>query len=130
MLTELPLEDEELELELEDDELDEFEEELELELEDELEPVPEDELSPPQAVKPSASSTTPPKRNGCFFKFIIMIGALYGLLRLVQALRIYFGNASHMLLQSGILNCRSTHFITLSFIQMATHEGIAPIYVT
>lgn len=103
-MTELPLEDEELdeELELEDDELDEFEEELELELEDELEPVPEDELSPPQAVKPSASSTTPPKRNGCFFKFIIMIGALYGLLRLVQALRIYFGNASHMLLQSGI----------------------------
>jgi hypothetical protein len=93
-LAELPLEDEELEDELEldedeldDDELDELEEELVLE--DELEPVPEDELSPPQAVKPSASSTTPPKRNGCFFKFIIMIGALYGLLRLVQALRIY-----------------------------------------
>lgn len=91
----LPLDDEELdELEDELEELvpeDELEE-LELELDDEPETVPGDVLSPPQAVNPSASSTTPPKRNDCFFKLIIMIGALYGLLRLVQALGIYYKN--------------------------------------
>lgn len=92
LLTELPPDDEELEEELEDElELDvddEFEDELELD--DELEPPPEEVvLPPPQAVRPSASKTTPPYRNGCFFKFIIMIGALYGLLRLVQVIGIY-----------------------------------------
>lgn len=91
----LPLDDEELDDELE--ELEEFVpedelEELELELEDELVTVPGEELSPPQAVNPSASSAAPPKRNDCFFKLIIMIGALYGLLRLVQALGIYYKN--------------------------------------
>jgi hypothetical protein len=90
----VPLDEDELEEELEDElelELDVDDElEDELELDDELEPPPEEVSPPPQAVRPSASKTTPPYRNGCFFKFIIMIGALYGLLRLVQVSGIYF----------------------------------------
>lgn len=73
---ELELDEDELELELELELEDELDDELdeELELDDELEFEPGVGSEPPQAVRPSASNTTPPyDKNDCFFKMVFMI---------------------------------------------------------
>lgn len=133
----LPLDEEELddELVLEDEleELvpeDELELELELELEDELEPVPEDELSPPQAVNPSASSTTPPKRNDCVFKFIIMMVPCMVCCVWCRHWGFIMKSAPHAQLQNcGFNRYSSSHLSTLAPAHNATHEEMHPIYV-
>ena len=133
MVEALPLDDEEL-----DDELDELEEfvpedeleELELELDDELEPVSGEELSPPQAVNPSASSITPPKRNDCFFKLIIMMVPCMVCCDWCRHWGFIMKSAPHaQLLIVVFYRYSSSHLSTLTPAHKAMYAGIHPIYV-